>query len=56
MKIKCVLVDDEPLAIKVLQNYFVNFSEFEVIATFNNSLEALDFINNNTVDTVFSGY
>ena len=22
MKIKCVLVDDEPLAVKVLQNYF----------------------------------
>lgn len=53
MKIKCVLVDDEPLAIKVLQNYFVNFSEFEVIATFNNSLEALDFINHNLVDTIF---
>jgi len=53
MKIKCVLVDDEPLAIKVLQNYFTNFSEFEVIGAFNNSLEALDFINNNAVDTVF---
>jgi two-component system LytT family response regulator len=53
MKIKCVLVDDEPLAIKVLQNYFANFSEFEVIGAFNNSLEALDFINNNAVDTVF---
>ena len=37
MKIKCVLVDDEPLAIKVLQNYFVNFPDFEIIGTFNNS-------------------
>jgi DNA-binding LytR/AlgR family response regulator len=53
MKIKCVLVDDEPLAIKVLQNYFANFPDFDVIGTFNNSLEALDFINNNSVDTVF---
>lgn len=53
MKIRCVLVDDEPLAIKVLQNYFANFSDFEIIGTFNNSLEALDFINNNTVDTLF---
>ncbi|RED23372.1 LytTR family two component transcriptional regulator [Flavobacterium cutihirudinis] len=53
MKIKCVLIDDEPLAIKVLQNYFVNFPDFEVIATFNNSLEALDFINNTPVDAVF---
>jgi DNA-binding LytR/AlgR family response regulator len=53
MKIKCVLIDDEPLAIKVLLNYFVNFSDFEVIATFNNSLEALEFLNSNNVDAVF---
>lgn len=53
MKIKCVLVDDEPLAIKVLQNYFNNFSDFEVVDTFNNSLEALEFINNNNIDVVF---
>lgn len=53
MKIKCILVDDEPLAIKVLENYFTNFQDFEIIGTFNNSLEALDFINNNMVDAVF---
>lgn len=53
MKIKCVLIDDEPLAIKVLQNYFTNFTDFEVVATFNNSLEALDFINSTHVDAVF---
>lgn len=53
MKIKCVLVDDEPLAIKVLQNYFTNFADFEIIGTFSNALEALEFINNNSVDAVF---
>jgi len=53
MKIKCVLIDDEPLAIKVLQNFFTNFTDFEVVATFNNSLEALDFINSTPVDAVF---
>jgi two-component system LytT family response regulator len=53
MKIKCVLIDDEPLALKVLLNYFENFSDFEIIGTFNNSLEGLEFINSNTVDAVF---
>ncbi|TDO95667.1 LytTR family two component transcriptional regulator [Flavobacterium sp. 245] len=47
------MIDDEPLAIKVLQNYFSNFTDFEVVATFNNSLEALDFINSTPVDAVF---
>jgi DNA-binding LytR/AlgR family response regulator len=53
MKIKCIIIDDEPLAIKVLQNYFKNFIDFEVIATFTNSLEALNFINSNAIDAVF---
>ncbi|MBL0738352.1 response regulator transcription factor [Flavobacterium sp. GN10] len=53
MKIKCVLIDDEPLAIKVLENYFTNFTDFEVVGTFTNSLEALDFINSTPVDAVF---
>ena len=53
MKIKCVLIDDEPLAIKILLNYFQNFPEFEITATFNNSIEALDYLNTNSVDTLF---
>lgn len=53
MMIKCVLVDDEPLAVKVLQNYFINFPEFEIVGVFYNSIEALDFIKNNTVDVAF---
>lgn len=53
MKIKCIIIDDEPLAIKVLLNYFETFSEFEVLATFNNSLQGLEFINSNLVDVVF---
>ena len=53
MKIKCVLIDDEPLATKILQNYFTNFPDFEIIGTFHNSIEALDFINNNPIDIIF---
>lgn len=53
MKIKCVLIDDEPLAMKVLQNYFNNFADFEITGTFNNALEALEFINSSSVDAVF---
>jgi len=41
MKIKCIIVDDEPLAIKVIKNYLKEFKNFEVVASFNNPLEAL---------------
>jgi DNA-binding LytR/AlgR family response regulator len=53
MKMKCVLIDNDPLAIKVLLNYFENFSEFEIIGIFNNPLEGLGFINSNNIDAVF---
>lgn len=53
MKIKCIIVDDEPLAIEVLVNYFKNYSNFEVLDVFNNSVQALDFLNKNVVDVLF---
>ncbi|MGL5112272.1 MAG: LytR/AlgR family response regulator transcription factor [Flavobacterium sp.] len=53
MKIKCVLIDDEPLALKVLLNYFQNFPEFEIVKTFSNALEALDYLNNHSIDALF---
>ncbi|WP_338648600.1 LytTR family DNA-binding domain-containing protein [Flavobacterium sp. KS-LB2] len=53
MMIKCVLIDNEPLALKTIQNYINNFANFEITGTFNNALDALTFINNNTIDAVF---
>ena len=53
MKIKCVLIDDEPLALKVLLNYFQNFPEFEIVKTFSIALEALDYLNNHSIDALF---
>lgn len=53
MKIKCIIVDDEPLAIEVLVNYFKNYPDFEVSGIFNNSIQALDFLKKNVVDVLF---
>jgi len=53
MKIKCIIVDDEPLAIKVIKNYLNEFQNFEVVASFNNPLEALITIKNNPIDVIF---
>ena len=53
MKMKCVLIDDDPLAINALLSYFENFTDFEIIGIFNNPLEGLGFLNTNSVDVVF---
>ncbi|WP_458625958.1 LytR/AlgR family response regulator transcription factor [Winogradskyella sp. PC D3.3] len=51
---KCIIIDDEPLAIDVIESYCQALGAVEVICTFTNAIEALDFINNNAIDLVFS--
>ncbi|WP_407557517.1 LytR/AlgR family response regulator transcription factor [Winogradskyella sp. 4-2091] len=51
---KCIIIDDEPLAIDVIESYCQALSSVDVISTFTSAIEALDFINNNNIDLVFS--
>ena len=53
MKINCLIIDDEPLAINVIKNYLEAIENFEVINTFSNPIEGLNFLKNNTVDVIF---
>ncbi|WP_428228426.1 LytR/AlgR family response regulator transcription factor [Flavobacterium sp.] len=53
MKINCLIIDDEPLAINVIKNYLEPIENFEVINTFSNPIEGLNFLKNNTVDVIF---
>ena len=53
MNIKCVIKDDEPLAIKVVENHLKEFQNFEVIETFNNPIEALPLLEKGAVDVLF---
>lgn len=53
MKIKCLIIDDEPLAINVIKNYLEPIENFEVVNTFSNPIEGLNFLKNNKVDVIF---
>lgn len=53
MKIKCLIIDDEPLAINVIKNYIEQIEELELINSFSNSIEGLNFLKNNNVDVIF---
>ncbi len=53
MKIKCLIVDDEPLAIKLIKNHLKHFKQFEIIAECENAIEASQVLQNNTVDLLF---
>ena len=53
MKIKCIIIDDEPLAIKVVENHLKEFKNFEIVDTFQNPIEALSTIETGDIDVVF---
>ncbi|GAA3727985.1 MULTISPECIES: LytTR family DNA-binding domain-containing protein [Flavobacterium] len=50
---KCVIIDDEPLAVELLQDFVKKVEALELINTFNNAIDAVSFINQNNVDLIF---
>lgn len=53
MKLKCLLVDDEPPALKVLSTYLENMDNLELVATCANALEAMQLLKEHPVDVLF---
>ena len=52
-KIKCIIVDDEPLARNVLVNYAEQIDQLEVVASCSNALEAFEHIQKGNIQLVF---
>ena len=50
----CVIVEDEPLARQLLEQYIQKVPHLELLASFSNPLEALDYLRDQTVDVLFS--
>lgn len=50
---KCLIVDDEPLAVELIKEHISKISSLEVVGSTHSPLEALDFINSKEVDLVF---
>lgn len=53
MKTKCLIVDDEPLAIKVIESHVAKMPSLEVIATCKNAMEAFEVLMKKHIDLVF---
>ena len=53
MKIKCIAIDDEPLALEKLVDYIGQVPFFELLGSFENGLDALVFLQDTDVDLIF---
>ena len=49
----CLIIDDEPIAIKVIKNHLSSFPDFKLVGECNNALEAMPVLSNKKIDLVF---
>jgi two-component system, LytTR family, response regulator len=49
----CIIVEDEPLARKLLTDYISKVASIKLVKAFSNAIEALDFLRENEVDIMF---
>ncbi len=50
---RCIIIDDEPLAIEGIQMLIQDATGLNCLATFKNPVEAIPFLNQNKVDIIF---
>lgn len=53
MGIRCIIIDDEPLAIQVLETHLKALPDIEVFGTFNDPLEAFAILKTTEVNLIF---
>ena len=51
--INSIIIDDDGLARVIIEKYCSKLDYLNILSTFDNALDAIDFINNNSVDLVF---
>ncbi len=52
-KIKCIVIEDEPLAVKVLSDYILQVPFLELQATFKNAILAIEYLRDNATQLIF---
>ena len=52
-KIKCIIIEDEPLAVKVLSDYVSQVPFLELQSTFRDALRASEFLRDKVTDLIF---
>ncbi len=53
MKINCIAIDDEPLALEIIRDYCSKVAFLNLMKTFDNAIESIEYIRSNKVDLIF---
>lgn len=52
MKINCIAVDDEPLALEIIKDYCAKVPFLKLVQTFDNAIDTMEYLRNNRVDLI----
>ena len=52
--LRCLIIDDEPLALNLLENYVKSTPFLELVAKCNNAIVAMEILDKETVDLIFT--
>jgi two-component system, LytTR family, response regulator len=53
MKINCIAIDDEPLALDIISAYCSKMPCVNLLQTFDNAIDTLEYLRNNSIDLMF---
>jgi len=53
MLLKCIAIDDEPLALKLIAGYVARFPFLQLLNTFEDAISGAEFLKSNTIDLLF---
>ena len=53
MQLKCVAIDDEPLALELIKEYVSRFPQLNLVQTFDDAISAAEVLRNNHFDLLF---
>lgn len=53
MVLTCLIIDDEPLAVKLLESYVEKTPSLKLVGSYNSAVAALDYITTSSVDLIF---
>ena len=53
MKINCIVIEDEPLALKKVSGYINRIDYLNLLSVFSNAIDAIGFLKTNAIDLIF---
>jgi two-component system, LytTR family, response regulator len=52
-KLKCIAIDDEPLALDLIRQYVAKFPALQLVSSFEDAISAAEFLRKHNIDLVF---